>query len=144
MRNLIEGRSQPPARWVTHCVDIRSSRIEYLGNQPVQSRAVRANLAFELQSFADAHDGHAVIADCSRNQHGIASLGAMRTNVDARPQHAHSGSIDVAAVAMPALNDFRISGYDLDARSRSSRSHRIDDCSQLRQGKSFFQDEAGA
>ena len=37
---------------------------------------------FKLQSLADTHNCHAMVADRSRHQHGIANLRAMRAHLN--------------------------------------------------------------
>ena len=63
---------------------------------------------------------------------------------DPLAQHAHTGSIDVAAVAMAALHNLGIAGNDLHAGRRRSRRHRIHNRRKLRERKSLFQNEARA
>ncbi len=64
-RNLIQRGRKPSPRRIAHRMDCLARRIEYIGNHSIQRRAVRPNLAFELQALAHAHDRHAMIADGS-------------------------------------------------------------------------------
>ncbi len=74
VRNFIQRGSEAAARGVAHGVDCRACRIEDLGNHAVQRGAIGADLALELEALAHAHDGHAVVADGSRDEDRVAGL----------------------------------------------------------------------
>ncbi len=55
-----------------------------------------------------------------------------------------AGRVDVAAVAVAALDNFGVAGDDLDARGCGGLGHGVDDGGKLRQRKAFFENETGA
>ena len=54
------------------------------------------------------------------------------------------GGVDVAAVAVAALDDLGVAGNDLHAGGGRGIGHGVDDGGELGQRESFFEDEAGA
>ena len=58
-------------------------------------------------------------------------LDAMRADLNARAQNADAGGVDVAAVAVAALDDFGVAGDDLDAGCCGGLGHRVDDGGEL-------------
>ena len=125
-------------------MDRTSHGIENLCNHAVQGGAIGADLTLEFEPLAHAHDGHAVVADGSRNDDRVTEHCMQRTHGDARSHETDAGSGDVAAVAVAALNNFCVAGDDLHVRCGCGFGHVVDDCSQLRQREAFFKNKAGA
>src|SRR5260370_17165433 len=100
--NLVERGGATAARRIAPGVNGTASRVEYSGNQAVERGAVGTDLAFEFKALAHAHDGHAVVADGTGDKDRVARLRAMRADRNAFAHHAHSGGVDVAAVAVGA------------------------------------------
>lgn len=141
--DFIQCGGEAAAGGVAHGVDIWADDSENAGDEGIKGGAVRDDQAFELEALADAHDGHAVIAEGAGDEDGVAGLGAMGADLDAGAEDSDAGGVDVAAVAVAALDDLGVSGDDLDARCGRGLSHGGDDGGKLGERETFFKDEAG-
>jgi hypothetical protein len=85
-----------------------------------------------------------VIGDGAADQNRVSSAGPRRPEIDAIRDDADSGGVDVAAVAVAALDDFGIAGHDLDSGDASGRGHSLGDASQIGDREAFLENESGA
>ena len=89
-----------------------------------------------------AHDGDAVVAECTRHQDDIARLAVGAAERHARGYLAHAGGIDIDAVGPAALDHLGVAGDDRHARLACRLGHGLDDLAQLVHGVALFEDEA--
>ena len=116
----------------------------HLGDHLIERCRIAFNLRFKLQTFANTHDRHPMIAKRSADNHGIARSGSVRRDVDSVRNDADSRRVDITAVTVAAFDDFRIAGDDRDAGRAGGCPHVVGDLFQLGDRKAFFDDESGA
>src|SRR5580658_4392747 len=142
--NLIQRGSGSAARRIAHNVNRRTSRTEYIRNESVQRSRVALDCGLELQTFTDAHDGHAVIADTSAEKYDVPGTGQAWSNIDARWNQADSGGVYVASVAVAFLDDLGVASDNLHSGSARGFGHVVHDPPQGIHGKTFFENHPDA
>ena len=89
-----------------------------------------------------AHDGDAVVAECTRHQNDVAGAAVGAAERHTRGYLAHAGGIDVDAVGPAALNHLGVAGDDRHARLARRLGHGLHDLTQLIHGIALFEDKA--
>ena len=107
----------------------------------MQGGGVRADLGAEAQVLALGHDRHPVVAQGAAEQDGIAGLGPVAGDVDARGDHPQAGGGDEEAVRLAPLHHLGVAGHHRDAGLVGRPRHAFHHPGQVGQGKAFLQDE---
>ena len=106
----------------------------------------RCGIAFDRarkrQALALAHDGDAVVAQCTRYQDNVAGLTVCARERHARGHLAHAGGIDVDAVGSATLDHLGVAGDDRHARLARGLGHGLHDLAELLHGIALFEDKA--
>ena len=108
----------------------------------VERRGIAFDGARKRQTLALAHDGDAVVAECTRHQDDIARLAVGAAERHALGHLAHAGGIDVDAVGPAALDHFGVARDDRHARLARGLGHGLHDLAELLHGIALFEDKA--
>ena len=108
---LVQRGAEAAARGIAQAAD-RRHRLDHRGHQAVQRGRVGLDRRLEAQVLAQRHDRHAVVADRSGHQDGVAGARAVAGDLDARRHDADAGGRDEDAVALALFDDLGVAGDD--------------------------------
>ena len=98
---------------------------EHAGHQAVQRSAIARNGAFKFKTFALRHDGHSVVANIATENDLVPRPGTIGRDVHAALDHANTRGGNKNLVALPAIHDLGVAGYEFHSGFRRGRPHRL-------------------
>src|SRR5206468_8436123 len=124
--HLVQDGGHPAAGGVTHHAHAGRG-VEEHTDELGEGGGVGLDVALDVEFAPGEHDGHAVVADRTGHEHGIAGAHGGRPQRDVPLDDPDAGGVDVHAVTLPPPDDLGVPGDDLDARHRSGDGHRVGD-----------------
>ena len=98
--------------------------------QMVKGRDIALHLGFQAQLATSAKNGDAVIAQGPRKDDYVPNPPISTTELPTRRKEPHPAGIDVQPVRLALLNNFGISGHDLNPCLDRRQPHRVDNLPQ--------------
>ena len=117
---------------------------QHVGDEMVERGGIAFKVGRERQRLAAAHDGDAVVAQRSSDQHLVARATPSAAQFHVRRQRSHAARVDEHAVAMATVDHLRVARHQRHARLAGALRHGGADALEVLDGEALLQHEAHA